>query len=181
MTKKARENALGLVKSFWSSPTKRTQALETLQIGCQLDCSPRVLLGSANIVYFGSVKLPSALTSVVSPWTVFSSQLIRLVGRWAASPPGSAHSRITTRECGAKTEFGPAATATVWPSAYDPTFDEAPVGAGVIEIDADADPDADAALAPAPAIPSVTAQKMSPTDRPDTMDARIAALGPRVN
>ena len=51
---------------------------------------------------------------------VFPSQSMKPVGRSAADPPGSAHSRITTLVFGTKSEFGPTVTDTVWPVWYWP-------------------------------------------------------------
>ena len=45
LTSNAGENALAWEKSFWSSPTKRTQGWLAPHTGCQFACSPRTCVG----------------------------------------------------------------------------------------------------------------------------------------
>src|ERR1700722_6634685 len=69
---------------------------------------------------------------------VFPSQVLSLLGRLATEPPGSAHSRIFTRELGVKTEFGPMDTETDSPSCRLVLGDTVRVG---VEAPAGTDPD----------------------------------------
>src|ERR1700677_4512905 len=73
---------------------------------------------------------------------VFPSQVLSLLGRLATEPPGSAHSRIFTRELGVKTELGPMDTETDSPSCRLVLGETVRVG---VEAPAGADPDSRAA------------------------------------
>src|SRR5579875_769752 len=50
-----------------------------------------------------------------SPWIVFPSHVLSLVGRFAFVPPGSAHSRMLMAACGVKKSFAPTETEMVDP------------------------------------------------------------------
>jgi hypothetical protein len=69
---------------------------------------------------------------------VFPSQVLSLLGRLATEPPGSAHSRIFTREFGVKTEFGLMETETDSPSCRSVLGETVRVG---VEAPAGAEPD----------------------------------------
>ena len=65
------------------------------------------------------MKLPSGWTRTVSASIVLASHVLRLVGRSAAEPPGSAHSMMLTRVWGANSELGPTETVTDSPLVND--------------------------------------------------------------